>query len=74
MRGLTKIDLWAGYKCARRSNVKPPAGASLLAIAVVQSTSMLNVMALSRAGSLLQGTVFNFRWVVRPARFPHSTP
>ncbi|PMV82516.1 hypothetical protein C1X35_26935 [Pseudomonas sp. FW306-1C-G01A] len=55
---------------------KTPVGASLLAIAVVQvqSTSILNVMPLSRAGSLPQGTVFNFRWVVRPARSRHSTP
>jgi hypothetical protein len=37
-------------------------GVSLLAIAVDQSTSMLNVVALSRAGSLPQGFV-----LLRPA-------
>ncbi len=36
-------------------NTQSPVGASLLAIAVGQSTSMLNVKPPSRAGSLLQG-------------------
>ena len=36
----------------------PPVGASLLAIAVDQSTMMLNLSPQSRAGSLLQGFVF----------------
>ncbi|TWS08053.1 hypothetical protein FJD35_23070 [Pseudomonas mandelii] len=39
----------------------PPVGASLLAIAECQPTLMLNVLALSRAGSLPQGTVLNRR-------------
>ncbi|KAA0968002.1 hypothetical protein FQ185_20715 [Pseudomonas sp. ANT_H12B] len=39
--------------CDKQRN--PPVGASLLAMAAKQATSMLNVMASSRAGSLPQG-------------------
>ncbi|TPG76085.1 hypothetical protein EAH74_30015 [Pseudomonas mandelii] len=45
----------------------PPVGASLLAKAVVHSTSMLNVMASSRAGSLPHWIVVSKRVITHPA-------
>ncbi|KAB0513077.1 hypothetical protein F7R05_13495 [Pseudomonas koreensis] len=51
----------SGSKLPRHSHIAGlkraalPVGVSLLAIAVCQSTTMLNAIPLSRAGSLLQG-------------------
>ncbi len=54
--------------------LKKPVGASLLAIAVHQSTSMLPDLAPSRAGSLPQGNVFGQSILLgfpHPYRFAH---
>ncbi|MVV50059.1 hypothetical protein EJA72_17700 [Pseudomonas sp. PB120] len=52
---MSRLRSFAKAKTRRR--LRFPVGASLLAIAVGQSTLMLNVMPLSRAGSLPHGFV-----------------
>ncbi|KAB0522843.1 hypothetical protein F7R20_23000 [Pseudomonas brassicacearum subsp. brassicacearum] len=61
-KGEVKTGVFAWFSCCQRQSSHPPVGASLLAIAVCQSTFILTGPPLSRAGSLPQGVSARHSW------------